>query len=368
MILAENKLLFKSGSYKTVDRIPVGNWQVKFNQDEGVFYLQKMEEFKIPSKIYGNSRELAKRYLNTFNSKEKNLGVALTGLKGTGKSLLAKEICVQSNLPVICIDTPFYGAEFNSFISGINEKAVVYIDEFEKVYKEEDAKNSMLTLLEGMYNGKKLFVFTSNSVSKYSNFLLNRPGRIHYMKNFSRIEDSVLNEIVDENLKNKDNKQGVIKIIDQIEDANIDMVFALVQEMNQYDEKAEESVKYLNIDLSEDSSRWEYSLEINGIEYKTKSNNIFELDMCTIYPNISPLENSKLRKKKIKAKESGDTELLNELNDIQRELYIDINLSQIKINVIDRLNLEFEILTEYSDIPLKIHSKKEISNIRGLIL
>lgn len=367
MILAENKLLFKEGSYTTVDKIPVGNWQVKFNPDEGSFYLQKMKDFTLPSKIYGDSNKLAKRYLNTFNKKNKNLGVALTGLKGTGKSLLAKTICIESNLPILCIDAPFFGPEFNSFISGINQEVGIYVDEFEKVYNEEEPKNSMLTLLEGIYTGKKLFVFTSNEVSRYSNFLLNRPGRIHYMKNFERIEDNVLNEIIDENLINKENKKGIVDVINQIEEANIDMVFALVQEMNEYNETAKESVPYLNIDLSEDMSLWSYTFEYKGSLYSTRASNPFELDGNSLYFNQDHSEVQRNRKLIKKAKEEGDKDLIEKIINNEYELCLNIDLESMKVNQIDRNNMEISSKVGEDSILVDIKIKKESKRNRSII-
>ena len=56
-------------------------------------------------------------------------------------------------------------------------------DEFEKTFGKHDdydPQEEMLSLFDGMDNGKKMFVITCNEVSKLNPYLVNRPGRFHY--------------------------------------------------------------------------------------------------------------------------------------------------------------------------------------------
>jgi len=231
------------------DIVPEGNWLIKFDEFKLEYFLEKLEDFKMPVKVYGDCKQLATRYLNTFVNGTSNLGIVLSGLKGTGKSLTAKQTCIDSKLPVLIMSEPFSGTEFNSFISSIKQEAVVFIDEFEKLYPEKPDQDAILSLLDGVFMGKKLFIFTSNETSRYSNYLLNRPGRIHYMKEYERIDNSTLDDIVLDNLINQEHSQELKDIINIIEEANIDMVVALIKECNMYNENPKEAVKYLNIKL-----------------------------------------------------------------------------------------------------------------------
>ena len=45
-------------------------------------------------KIYGDLNKKVQRIFKTYESRDKNLGVLLSGLKGTGKSLLIK-LCIE---------------------------------------------------------------------------------------------------------------------------------------------------------------------------------------------------------------------------------------------------------------------------------
>jgi len=267
MILQDNKIYFKNHQVSTIEEVPPGNWLLRWEPRELFFYLERMGEFTLPEKIYGDCDYLTDRYLTTFNKYDKNLGISLSGVKGTGKSLTAKMLAMKSNLPVIIINEPFCGTEFNSFMEGIQQNAVIFIDEFEKVYGQRKDQELMLSLLDGSFQSKKIFLFTSNETASYNNYLMNRPGRIHYFKEYNRIDDETLQQIIDENLIDKTKEDGFKNIINLIDDANIDMVFSLIREMNDFGETAKEAVNHLNISISGNAEH-EVFIHENGVFYK----------------------------------------------------------------------------------------------------
>lgn len=268
MVLQDNKIYFKNMQVKTIQAVPPGNWLVRFDERNLFFFLEKMHDFTIPDKIYGDCDYLTDRYLKTFKKYDKNLGVSLSGVKGTGKSLTAKMLAIKSNLAVIIINEPFTGSMFNSFIESINQECIVFIDEFEKVYSKPENQAAMLTLLDGAFMSKKLFLFTSNETSRFNNYLMNRPGRIHYFKEYRRIDDETLKQIIDETLVDKTKEEELKRIINLIDDANIDMVFSLIREMNDFKEGAKEAVDHLNISISNNSE--------HKILIQTKNNAVYE--------------------------------------------------------------------------------------------
>lgn len=84
-------------------------------------------------------------------------------------------------MPVLIIDWCTRG--LGDFIESIEQECVVLFDEFDKTFND-DSQNELLSLLDGLTAGKKLFVVTCNSLSKLSEFMVNRPGRFHYHLRF----------------------------------------------------------------------------------------------------------------------------------------------------------------------------------------
>lgn len=248
MILLNNsKIIFENGEYHTLTSIPKGVWMLLTDKD-GSFYLSKAKDFTLPETLYGDVEKISDRYIRTFNdpNRDHNLGIVLSGCKGTGKSITAKMTALKADIPIIIIASPYGGAPFMSFINQLNEPVCFFIDEFEKIYEDRKAQESILSILDGITNINHLFILTSNESQKYNKYLINRPGRIHYLRQYNRIPDDVLEEIA-KLLSNEEHKEEFIDVMNGIEDANIDMALALVYECNSYNEPPNEAATYLNI-------------------------------------------------------------------------------------------------------------------------
>ena len=153
-------------------------------------YLEGIEVFDIQGKIYGDTVKRAERILYSFMDRPSGTGVMLTGEKGSGKTLLAKMLSFkgyEQDIPTIVINQPWCGEAFNAFIQSIEQPVIVLFDEFEKVYDQDD-QEQMLTLLDGVYPSKKLFVLTCNDKWRVNAHMRNRPGRIFYSMEYIRQE------------------------------------------------------------------------------------------------------------------------------------------------------------------------------------
>jgi hypothetical protein len=232
---------------ESFELLPKGTYLTKFDAPNNVYYLELTDDFTMPSKIYGNSDLLSDRYVRTFLDGTKNMGILLTGLKGTGKSLTAKLTALKSNIPVILVTEEFVGEEFKSFLNSIKQQVVVFIDEFEKIYTDDDTQQSLLSLLDGIFEGKKMFIFTSNMRDKINQYMLNRPGRIRYLAEYDSLEQSVINDVIEDTLVDKSQVSGLIDVLDILGMVSMDILVSLINEMNKYDETAKEAVKYLNV-------------------------------------------------------------------------------------------------------------------------
>lgn len=171
---------------KSYDRLPADYYVVRFHPKKG-FYLEKYSAFQMTeSKIYGIHLEKVHKVLRSFEAFNRNLGVILSGDKGIGKSLFARLLgreAVNKGIPVIIVEGFIEG--IGSFIDSIDQEVLVLFDEFDKTFARgrddsEDQQASMLSLFDGVAQGKKLFVVTCNELRGLNGFLVNRPGRFHY--------------------------------------------------------------------------------------------------------------------------------------------------------------------------------------------
>lgn len=219
-----------------VKTLPAGVYTVKFNPQSG-FYFEAVDPMTMPSKMYGETTDRAKRVLNTYLERRgKNTGVLLTGNKGSGKTLLSKDICVRAvelGMPIILIEDAYTGTSFVSFMNELVQDAVVFIDEFEKKYTKPEEQNDLLSLLDGTGAVNKLYILTSNS-EKVSEFLLSRPSRLFYHWKYGKLDLAVLEGYCEDNLTNKEHLRHLVTLYEMSDDMSFDILQALVEELNRY--------------------------------------------------------------------------------------------------------------------------------------
>ena len=255
---------FRVSSKEAMDlheKLPVGNYVIK-EDPFGNLFLEKIESFEINTKLYGDTTRHTGRIFSTFMDRDASTGVLLNGEKGSGKSLLAKNLAVTAaneGIPTIVINRPWVGDKFNSLIQSIEQPCVVLFDEFEKVY-DEDHQEQMLTLLDGVFPSKKLFILTCNDKWRIDKHMRNRPGRIFYMLDFKGLDPDFIREYCEDKLNSKEYIERIVQITGTFSAFNFDMLKALVEEMNRYNEAPQEAMKMLN-------AKPEYSDECNYIAH-----------------------------------------------------------------------------------------------------
>jgi hypothetical protein len=234
------------GAIDLRNALPVGTYTVRVCL-EG-FYLEETDEFNLKGKIYGKTPRQADRILATFQDRPNATGVLLNGEKGSGKTMLAKMVSAKAKemgISTLIINSSFNGDAFNSFMMAISEPCVVIFDEFEKVYDEKE-QEAILTLLDGVFPSKKLFILTVNDKYKVNSHMRNRPGRIFYMIEYKGLDAEFIKEYCEDNLVNKTHILQVCRLTLLFDSFNFDMLKALVEEMNRYDESPNQAMEMLN--------------------------------------------------------------------------------------------------------------------------
>jgi len=264
------------------ESLPVATYSVGYNSLKDEYYLEKIESFSLPNKLYGDINRLASRIIRTFQDRVESTGVVLSGEKGSGKTLLAKRISVvaaEENVITLVVNEPHCGETFNQFIQMIHQPTIIIFDEFEKVYNEFDHKKKMLTLLDGVYPSKKLFIMTCNDKWELDIHLRNRPGRIYYMLDFSGVDDNFIAEYCEDNLLNKEHIPQINAIAKVFKAFNFDMLKAMVEEMNRYNESPSEVLEFLN-------ARPQYESDANySVKLFSKQGKIMKVSPDTWYGN-----------------------------------------------------------------------------------
>jgi hypothetical protein len=200
----------------------------------GRFYLSKVSDnFEFGHKIYGLERNLVNRVIKTYKAIEGgNLGVLLNGLKGTGKTVTSKIISNELNQPTILVSMNIDGV--GSFINEIPQDITVFVDEYEKIFGES---SSLLSIMDGAFNSinRRVFIMTTNNLYVDDN-MIQRPGRIRYLKKFGNLSPEVVEEIIDDVLVHKQFRKDCIDFVSNLETITVDIVKAVITEVNIHEE------------------------------------------------------------------------------------------------------------------------------------
>lgn len=233
----------------------------------GFYLVKENDKFTFDYKLYGLEETLITRAVKYYNSrKQGNLGVLLNGLKGTGKTVTAKIIANQLNQPVILIAKPLKEIQnCHLFINSIPQNVTVFIDEYEKIFGQS---SDMLTIMDGALNSpyRRVFLMTTNDLHVDRN-LIERPSRVRYLKKFSHLSPQIVEEIIDDCLKNKKFKNDCIKFIASLETITVDIVKSVIEEVNVHNESPDTFGDIFNVKKL--TGKFNIEVETGDNEYVT---------------------------------------------------------------------------------------------------
>lgn len=235
--------------------LPPGVYTLRYGMFGSMYLERNKDKYEFPYKLYGQSG-FPDRVKKAWKAGTGNLGVLLIGLKGTGKTVEAEQICNIMNLPVILVAQDYdHGKDLVTFLGGVDQDVVVLMDEYEKVFEESD--HALLSIMDGAMNAKnrRLWLLTANH-QNINDALLDRPSRIYYKKKFGNLHTEVITEVVDDMLKYKKFRQEVVDFLGMLEIITIDIVKTVIREVNIHNESPSEFKDFLNVTISK-QERWD---------------------------------------------------------------------------------------------------------------
>lgn len=233
-----------------------GVYDLKWDRYEGRAIFTENGKLNLPNKIYElpEDKLFKTRILNNFNNNDKSVGIMLAGTKGTGKTMLAKVIAKESNLPIIIVDSQYPANRLVTFFKQFTTPVCIIFDEIEKNFNTE----FMLDFLDGVEKTtKKLVLMTCNELHRISEYLQDRCSRVRYVRKYSPSDNLTFLPMLieDKQIKNAKEVEEFIKTkftLPSID--NINAFLDEVKELEDEDISLNDIIKYMNINLNDSST------------------------------------------------------------------------------------------------------------------
>ena len=221
------------------DLTPGMVYNIKVDSYTRVVSLEETTPFVMPSKVYCTSRDkrFIDKVLNSYKLSENGFtGVMLSGLKGSGKTIMAKSIANESNLPIINIDKSVRPWALKVLVELLGDTNICFMfDELDKLLEDYD-DSALLQILDGAdTKGKHIILFTCNNEAYISEYLIDRCSRIRYWRKFGEISPSLIMEMLNDKLNDKKEVESLTDFIkDNFEICSFDNIASFINEVNNY--------------------------------------------------------------------------------------------------------------------------------------
>lgn len=225
------------------------------NSPEGLF-LEETQDFTFPETYYLSEEDnkFVNKTIEAFNRTEKmTTGVMLSGVKGSGKTLMAKKIAKLSGLPIIVVDPAIPSSAIEPFFAKTDTDCCIIFDEIDKYW----TTRYLLTFLDGVRpTCKKLVICTCNNEKEIDEYLNDRCSRIRYKRIFKCLDKDaaavVIKDVIGDEKKAKEARDFLF------ENANLvsyDNVIIFAEEIrNNPNESFESIFEDLNMKKTEKQS------------------------------------------------------------------------------------------------------------------
>lgn len=225
------------------DILAPGLYEIRHNSNGDVWLEVLGGKFEFQEQLF-KIDDFNDHFIKYYDEYKKTTAVIFHGKPGTGKTIQAKLLANQLNLPIILVND--YSIMHFDLLDKIHQEVIVFFDEFEKTIGKYADNAEFLSWFDGVSKSSvpKISILTVNDLS-LSDKYTGRPGRIRYIKEFDGIDPGLIDDILEYYLKDSSNKEFILSHID-LKTLTIDKLRALINEVNIFG-PTEESIKYLNI-------------------------------------------------------------------------------------------------------------------------
>lgn len=233
-----------------------GVYDLKWDRYERRAIFTENGKLNLPDKVYELEEDTTfkTRILNNFNKNDKSVGIMLAGTKGTGKTMLAKVIAKESNLPIIIVDSQYPANRLVTFFKQFTTPVCIIFDEIEKNFDT----SSMLDFLDGVEKTtKKLVLMTCNNLNRVSEYLQDRCSRVRYIRKYTPTDNLAFLPVLieDKQIKNAKEVEEFIKTKFKLPSIdNINAFLNEIKELEDEDLSLDDIIKYMNINLNDSST------------------------------------------------------------------------------------------------------------------
>lgn len=266
------------------DLTPGMVYNISVNRYTDAISLEESSGLSLPSKVYCTQRDerFIDKVINSYNLSESGFtGVMLAGLKGSGKTVMAKVIANKSGLPIINIDKNIRPYILRNLVEKLGDTSVCFLfDELDKVLADYD-DSVLLQVLDGSdTKGKHMILFTCNDDDEISEYLIDRCSRIRYWRKFDEMSPSLIMEVLNDKLNDKKEVKSLTDFIkDNFEVCSFDNVASFVKEANDYPTTTFEEL-FEDMNLSSKGTIKPHARSCKQNNHKNVKKTKFSEDIC----------------------------------------------------------------------------------------
>jgi len=242
-------------------KLPGGVYRFVSPPQQPWFLERSADRFEFPFKVYNASGDVIARVCTHWAANGGSLGVLANGLRGAGKSvtvkLIANRLRDEMDIPILVVRQPI---PLDVIFDNIQQHMIVIFDEFEKSHDPNlypGAQQRLLSTIDGMSRSEfnRLLLFTTNNVNINENFK-DRPSRIHYKFEFSRVSDEIIEGLINDTLPEHlmHFKEDIFQCLNTRAICTIDIVRSIIKEVVTFEESPIQFEEMLNIAKSQPPS------------------------------------------------------------------------------------------------------------------